>query len=133
MDAVAASAVSVIPPHGQRLRRGNFDDRGKHGSGFGARIPLMVLTKEELIQTLQHEVRIFVHLLSKVDRDKLDYRPTGKQRSTMELIRYMTYMAPVLVKSIRGGAFDMPAWSAASAAAEGMDLDAATAAISAQS
>ena len=35
----------------------------------------MVLTKSELIASLQHEVRILVHLASKIDRAMLDYRP----------------------------------------------------------
>jgi hypothetical protein len=36
----------------------------------------MVLTKSELIASLQNEVRILLHLASKIDRAKLDYRPT---------------------------------------------------------
>ena len=38
----------------------------------------MVLTKAELVTSLQNEVRIFLHLSSKIDRGKLDYRPTPK-------------------------------------------------------
>ena len=49
----------------------------------------MVLTRDELIASLQHEVRILVHLCSKIDPSMLDYRPTPKQRSTMELLRYL--------------------------------------------
>ena len=37
---------------------------------------LMVLTKPELITALQNEVRILLHLASKIDRAQLDYRPT---------------------------------------------------------
>ena len=48
----------------------------------------MVLTKSELIASLQNEVRILQHLASKIDRAKLDYRPTPKQRSTIELLQY---------------------------------------------
>src|SRR5687768_11562071 len=36
----------------------------------------MVLTKPELLGSLQHEVRILLHLAGKIDRHKLDYRPT---------------------------------------------------------
>jgi hypothetical protein len=43
----------------------------------------MVLTKSELIASLQNEVRILLQLAGKVDRAKLDYRPTPKQRSTI--------------------------------------------------
>ena len=55
----------------------------------------MVLTKEELIDKLQHEVRILLHLISKVDPAKLDYRPTPKQRSLLELLQYFTVFVPI--------------------------------------
>ena len=74
----------------------------------------MVLTKEELIASLQNEVRILLHLASKIDRNKLDYRPTPKQRSTMELLQYLVVMGPMLIRAIKAGAFDGPAWGAAS-------------------
>jgi hypothetical protein len=93
----------------------------------------MVLTKEELIDSLQHEVRILVHLAGKVDQSKLDYRPTPKQRSTIELLRYMVIMGPVLVPSIKAGAFDVAAWNAAEGAAKAMSFDQAVAAIEKQS
>ena len=35
----------------------------------------MVLTKSELIVSLRDEVRILLHLASKIDRTWLDYRP----------------------------------------------------------
>ena len=83
----------------------------------------MVLTKEELIGSLQNEVRILLHLASKIDRNKLDYRPTPKQRSTMELLQYLVVMGPMLVKAIKAGAFDPPAWGAASDQAKAMNFD----------
>ena len=42
----------------------------------------MVLTKQELVESLQNEARILVHLVSKVQPSMLDYRPTPKQRSS---------------------------------------------------
>ena len=50
----------------------------------------MVLTRSEFVSSLQNEVRILLHLASKIDRSKLDYRPTPKQRSTLELLQYLT-------------------------------------------
>ena len=93
----------------------------------------MVLTKEELITSLQNEVRILVHLAGKVDQSKLDYRPMPKQRSTIELLRYMVIMGPMLVRAIKAGAFDGAAWSAAEAAAKAMNFDQVVAAIQKQS
>jgi len=92
----------------------------------------MVLTKAELIQQLQHEVHILLHLASKIDRSKLDYRPTPKQRSTLELLQYMSFMGPEIVKSIKGGTFDTVSWTKAEEVAFARDFDQALAAIAAQ-
>ena len=78
----------------------------------------MVLTREELIASLQNEVRILVDLAGKVDKSKLDYRPTPKQRSTLELLQYMAIMGPTQVAAIKSGAFDRAALSAAWSPAE---------------
>jgi hypothetical protein len=93
----------------------------------------MVLTKEELIASLQNEVRILLHLCSKIDRSKLDYRPTPKQRSTIELLRYLTIMGPGLVGAIKVGNFDGAAWGAAVAASNAKNFDQVLASIEAQS
>jgi hypothetical protein len=92
----------------------------------------MVLTKGELIGSLQHEVRILLHLASKIDRSRLDYRPSPKQRSTLELLRYLTVMGPELTRYIKAGTFDVPAWTAAEQAAAALDFDQVLAAIAAQ-
>src|SRR5215469_12678956 len=97
----------------------------------------MVLTKEELIAALQNEVRILLHLAGKIDGKKLDYRPTPKQRSTLELLHYLAVMGPVQVKMIRAGEFSREAfsaaWTPAEEAAAAMSFDDAVAAIAAQS
>jgi hypothetical protein len=93
----------------------------------------MVLTKEELVASLQNEVRIFLHLAGKIDPAQLDYRPSAKQRSTIELLRYMCTMAPNLLPAIKAGAFDGAAFQAAAKAVESADLDTAVAVIGAQS
>ncbi|MCU1275763.1 MAG: hypothetical protein JWO48_3194 [Bryobacterales bacterium] len=70
----------------------------------------MVLTKDELIKSLQSEVRILLHLISKVKPTKLDYRPTAKQRSMLELLQYMVIVGPIHLRAVMAGAFDMDAW-----------------------
>jgi hypothetical protein len=89
----------------------------------------MVLSKPELIASLQNEVRILLHLAGKVDRARLDYRPTPGQRSTLELLQYLTIMGPELLKAARAGTFDPAAWTAAEQAAKGRDFDQALSAI----
>ena len=83
----------------------------------------MVLTKSELIASLEHEVRILVHLAGKVEASMLDYRPTPKQRSTIELLRYLVNMGPMLVKAIKSGTFDVEAWQAGTAKANAADFE----------
>jgi len=74
-----------------------------------------------------------VHLAGKIDRSKLDYRPAAKQRSTLELMQYLTIMGPNLVRCIQAGAFDGAAWGAAEAAAKALKFDAVLAALGKQS
>ena len=89
----------------------------------------MVLTKSELLASLQNEVRILLHLASKIDRAKLDYRPTPKQRSTIELLQYLNVMGPALVQAGKAGAFDPAVWTAALQAGKARDFDQTLAAI----
>jgi hypothetical protein len=92
----------------------------------------MVLTKSELIGSLKHEVRILQHLAGKVDRAKLDYRPTTTQRSTLELLQYLTIMGPELIKAAINGGFNRDIWTAAEKAAAARDFDQTVAAIDQQ-
>lgn len=73
----------------------------------------MVLTKDELLSSLRGEIRILLHLASKVDPAKLDYRPTSKQRSTLELLQYLTIMGPIHARAVKADRFDMEAWGTA--------------------
>ena len=93
----------------------------------------MVLSKEELAAALQNEVRILLHLAGKIDRKWLDYRPTPKQRSTIELLQYLVVMGPMLIRGIKAGAFDGAAWGAATAEANAMNFDQVLGAIQKQS
>ena len=89
----------------------------------------MVLTKNELIGSLQHEVHVLLHLASKVDRSMLDYRPTPKQRSTLELLKYLSIMGPGLVEAAKSGTFDRERWTEADKVAQARDFDQTVAAI----
>jgi hypothetical protein len=97
----------------------------------------MVLTKDELIAAFQKEVHILTHLISKVDPAKIDYRPSAKQRSVLELIQYLTVMAPAMSESIKGGDFSREAmgaiWGPRDTASKAMNWEQAVAAIGRQS
>jgi hypothetical protein len=93
----------------------------------------MVLTKAELISSLQNEVNILVHLCGKLDASAIDFRPTPKQRSSLELLRYLTVMGPALTPAIKNAVFDRDGFQAAMAAANEMDFAATVASLQSQS
>lgn len=93
----------------------------------------MILSKDEFIGALQNEIRVLLHLCGKIDPAKLDYRPTEKQRSTLELLRYLNVMGPNLVKAAKTGTFDTEAWGASVAASEKLGLEELVSSISSQS
>jgi hypothetical protein len=96
----------------------------------------VIFTKDELIRSLQHETRILLHLAGKVDPAALNFRPTPEQRSTLELLQYLTIMAPIQLRAISAGGVDMDQWSTdwrtQEAIARERDLAAVQAAIAAQ-
>lgn len=93
----------------------------------------MVLSAAELVNLLQHEVKILVFLAGKATGAARDYRPSPKQRSTTELLRYLSMMGPALMTVARTGVFDGAAWSAEERAAADLTFDEAVGAIAAQS
>ena len=94
----------------------------------------MILTKDELLASLLNEIRVLMHLASKVDPDKLDYRPTPEQRSTLELLHYLVIFSSIHLRAILSDRFDMnawrQAWTTSKAAVQSMSLDQAREAIS---
>jgi hypothetical protein len=96
----------------------------------------MIITKDELISSLEHEVRILLHLISKVEPQMLGYRPTPKQRSMLELLQYLVIVAPVQLRTIQSGTFDMNSfrerWLPEDQKAKAMGLKEATEAIGKQ-
>ena len=51
-----------------------------------------MITKEQFIESFVKEIEIIKHLAEKVDKTKLDYRPTPGQRSTFELLQYLGHV-----------------------------------------
>ena len=91
----------------------------------------MVLTKSELVACLQNEVRILLHLIGKIDRSAIDYRPTPKQRSTLDLLRYLSIMGPTLIR-IANNQADFGTWNAENEAASARNFDQTVAKIAEQ-
>jgi hypothetical protein len=70
----------------------------------------MVLTKDELVAALRNEVRLVLHLASKVEPGKLDYRPSANQRSLLEVLRYFVLVGPIHLRGALADKFDINAW-----------------------
>jgi hypothetical protein len=96
----------------------------------------MVLTKQEAIAALENEVRLVLHLASKIQPASLDYRPSAKQRSLGELMQYFAVVAPVQLRTIVAGDFQIDqwrrTWQREEAAAKAMNLEEIKAAIATQ-
>jgi hypothetical protein len=92
----------------------------------------MVLTRSELIGSLQNEVRILLHLAGKLEPQMLDYRPTPSQRSALELLQYLSIMGPQLVKAAVASGFDPASWTEAQNAADARNLEQTLAVIAGQ-
>ncbi len=56
-----------------------------------------MITKDQLLASMRRETDILKHLATKVPDGQLDWRPTPKQRSTLELLQYLTTAAIVPV------------------------------------
>ncbi len=50
-----------------------------------------MLSKTDLLNAILKECRTCIHLHGKIPEGALDYRPTPKQRSTLELLRYLSF------------------------------------------
>ncbi len=66
-------------------------------------------TKENFIKSLENEVRIIKHLGSKVTPEIAEYRPSPAQRSTLELMQYISAVGSGVMKSVLLG--DTKAWN----------------------
>lgn len=49
-----------------------------------------MITREQLLDSMRHEVKIIRHLATKVPPGTWDWRPTPGQRSMLELLQYLT-------------------------------------------
>lgn len=49
-----------------------------------------MITKTHLLESLHHECTVAQHLFTKLSPDSFDYRPSATQRSTLELLQYLS-------------------------------------------
>ncbi len=65
-----------------------------------------MISRDQLLATMRHETNVIKHLATKVPPGALEWRPTPKQRSTLELLRYLTTCGIVPVKAMIDGGWD---------------------------
>ncbi len=66
-----------------------------------------MITKEQYIASLVKELDIIKHLYEKIDASKLEYKPTEKQRTTLELLQYLGQFVHTGVSAYIAGSQDV--------------------------
>lgn len=89
-----------------------------------------MLTKNDVLDSILAECDICLHLASKLPEGALDYRPAADQRSTLELLRYISFCALGGALAMRDGNWD--GYKACAAKAEALAGDRFPAAMQAQ-
>jgi len=79
-----------------------------------------MLTKPEFLAALKRETRILTHLASRLTPKHLGFRFTPPQRSTLELLQYLTINAQASITFNLSGNWDH--WDALEAGAKSVDL-----------
>ena len=60
-------------------------------------------TKKDLIASLETEVRIIKHLASQLGEDHYEFKPTDSQRTVLELLQYLSFVAGTQTRAIIEG------------------------------
>ncbi len=62
-----------------------------------------MIRPQDFIDSIAHETKVCQFLATKVDPKQLGYRPGEKTRSTIELMRYLTWCGVVPTEALIGG------------------------------
>jgi hypothetical protein len=65
-----------------------------------------MLKKQQILEAMQREIDVAVHLHGKIPAGAMDFRFTPKQRSTRELLRYLSYVGIGAAQSMAEGSWD---------------------------
>lgn len=58
-----------------------------------------MIDKQMILDSMLKEINVVKHLATKVPAGKEDFRPSEKQRSTLELLRYLSYCGVTALKA----------------------------------
>ncbi|MCG8458637.1 MAG: DinB family protein [Holophagales bacterium] len=76
---------------------------------------------DHLLSSMRHETKIIKHLHGKLSAEQLDFRPAEGMRSTLELLRYLSYCGIATAEALVTG--DWAKYHARAAAAEELSAD----------
>ena len=65
-----------------------------------------MISKKELLSSVNEEVKIIKHLASKLKAKHLKYKPSEKQRTMLELLQYLSYCGSVATSFVITGNWD---------------------------
>lgn len=65
-----------------------------------------MITRDQLLASMRHEVRVIQHLATKLPPGSLEWRPTPAQRSVVELLRYLTTCGSIGVTYAASGSWE---------------------------
>jgi hypothetical protein len=68
-----------------------------------------MISREQFLQSIEKETSIIKHLYEKIPADAFDFRPSEKQRSMIELLRYLSVCACASMHVITNGS-DWKTW-----------------------
>jgi hypothetical protein len=63
--------------------------------------------KTQLLDAIATEIRVVRHLASRLPKGTLDWRPSASQRSTLELLQYLSTGSIDLTKAMLSGTWDV--------------------------
>ena len=62
-----------------------------------------MITKRDFLESVAHECHVAKHLFRQLPPGALKYRPAKGQRSTLELLRYLSYCAVAMTEYVLSG------------------------------
>lgn len=87
-------------------------------------------SKNQLLDSLRHETRVCKHLHSKLGSEHLGYQPAEGMRTTLELLRYLSYCGIAVTEALLEGGWEK--YKARAAAAENLTTNEFSAAMDRQ-
>ena len=67
--------------------------------------PTTMYTVDNFLRSIRHETEILKHLHGKLSAEQLDYRPAEGMRSTLELLRYLSYCGIATAEALAEGSW----------------------------